>query len=124
MVMTGKLVYKKRGQSNFYFKNGVEKLIEIPYTKEPQIKDNKKNVQNIFFNPENRVSRLSRLINSKDIVRFIECHNPLTGLMIGKTEDKSQNQFREFDGIWSSSLTDLVSNGKPDNQSVELSTRI
>ena len=100
------------------------KLIEIPYTKEPQIKDNKKNVQNIFFNPENRVSRLSRLINSKDIVRFIECHNPLTGLMIEKLKINHKNQFREFDGIWSSSLTDSVSNGKPDNQSVELSTRI
>ena len=100
------------------------KLIEIPYTKKPNIKKNQKNVQNILFNPENRVTRLKRLIDSKNIVRFIECHNPLSGLMIENLKINHKNEFKEFDGIWSSSLTDSVSNGKPDNQSVELSTRI
>ena len=100
------------------------KLIEIPYTKKPNIKKNQKNVQNILFNPENRVTRLKRLIDSKNIVRFIECHNPLTGLMIENLKINHKNEFKEFDGIWSSSLTDSASNGKPDNQSVELSTRI
>ena len=100
------------------------KLIEIPYTKKPNIKKNQKNVQNILFNPENRVTRLKRLIDSKKIVRFIECHNPLTGLMIENLKINHKNEFKEFDGIWSSSLTDSASNGKPDNQSVELSTRI
>ena len=100
------------------------KLIEIKYTKNPNIDKNKKNIQNIFFNPENRVSRLKRLIDSKKIVRFIESHNPLTGLIIENLKINFKNEFREFHGIWSSSLTDSVSNGKPDNQSFELSTRI
>ena len=58
------------------------RLIEIPYTKKVNINENKKNDNNIFHNPETRVSRLKRLIGSKKIVRFIESHNPLTGLMI------------------------------------------
>ena len=100
------------------------KLIEIPYTKQTEIKENKKIMQNFIFNPENRVSRLKRLLNSKKIVRFIEAHNPLTGLIVEKLKINHKNEFREFEGIWSSSLTDSTSNGKPDNQSVELSTRI
>ena len=99
-------------------------LIEVPYTKKIEIKENKKNVKSIFHNPETRVSRLSRLIGSKKIVRFIESHNPLTGLMIENLKINYKNEYREFDGIWSSSLTDSASNGKPDNQSLELSTRI
>ena len=35
-----------------------------------------------------------------------------------------KNNFREFDGIWSSSLTDSAVRGKPDNQSVDYSTRM
>ena len=100
------------------------KLIEVPYTKQPEIRESKKNMQNIIFNPENRVSRLARLIKSKKIVRFIEAHNPLTGLMIENLKINHKSEFKEFDGIWSSSLTDSASNGKPDNQSVELTTRI
>lgn len=99
-------------------------LIEVPYTKKINIKENRKNVKSIFHNPETRVSRLSRLIGSKKIVRFIESHNPLTGLMIENLKINYENEYREFDGIWSSSLTDSASNGKPDNQSLELSTRI
>ena len=37
--------------------------------------------------PENRVSRLKRLMNSKDIVRILESHNSLTGLIIDKINE-------------------------------------
>jgi len=100
------------------------RLIEIPYTSEPSISKNQEKIKNIFFTADSRVSRLRRLIESKKIVRFIECHSPLTGLMVENLRINYKNNFREFDGIWSSSLTDSASNGKPDNQSLELSTRI
>jgi phosphoenolpyruvate phosphomutase len=35
-----------------------------------------------------------------------------------------KNEFLEFDGIWSSSLTDSTLRAKPDNQSVDYSTRV
>ena len=82
------------------------KLIEVPYTDENKIKIDKENISEIFFNPNTRVSRLKRLINSKKIVRFIESHNPLTGLMIENLKFENKDEHREFDGIWSSSLTD------------------
>jgi phosphoenolpyruvate mutase len=100
------------------------KLIEVPYTDENKIKINKKDISEVFFNPNTRVSRLKRLIDSKKIVKFIESHNPITGLLIENLKIHFKKEHREFEGIWSSSLTDSVSNGKPDNQSVELSTRI
>ena len=34
------------------------------------------------------------------------------------------NKIREFDSLWSSSLADSLTRGKPDNQSVDYSTRI
>ena len=85
------------------------------------LKFNKNEIADIFFNPETRVSRLKRLINSKKIVRFIESHNPITGLLVENLKINFKKEYREFDGIWSASLTDSVSNGKPDNQSLELS---
>ena len=84
MVMTGKTGIQKKTRSKVInlLKKWNGKLIEVPYTKQPEIKESKKNMQNIIFNPENRVSRLARLIKSKKIIKFIESHNPLTGLMI------------------------------------------
>ena len=63
-------------------------------------------------------------MDSKSIVRILESHNALTGLIIETLKVKRKKTFDEFDGIWSSSLADSVTRGKPDNQSVDLSTRI
>ena len=48
------------------------KLIEVAYTKHPDIVQRKKSVKNLFLNPESRVSRLKRLNDSKNNLRFIE----------------------------------------------------
>ena len=74
--------------------------------------------------PDNRVSILKRLINSKDIVRILESHNSLTGLIIENLKVTKKNRSIEFDGMWSSSLTDSATKGKPDNSSVDFSTRL
>ena len=79
---------------------------------------------NIISSPENRVSRLKRLMNSKDIVRILESHNSLTGLIIEQTSIIKNKKMIEFDGMWSSSLTDSATKGKPDNSSVDFSSRI
>ena len=57
------------------------KLIEPKYTKNISSTLIKKKISEIV-SPENRVSRLKRLIYSKDIVRILESHNSLTGLII------------------------------------------
>jgi len=100
------------------------KLIEPKYTKNISSTEIKNKISNILLSPNNRVSRLKRLINSKNIVRILESHNSLTGLIIENTKVIKNDSSYEFDGMWSSSLTDSVTKGKPDNSSVDFSTRL
>ena len=99
------------------------KLIEPKYTKNISSTIIKKKIsENI--NSESRVSRLKRLLNSKDIVRILESHNALTGLIIDKICITKNKKPIEFDGMWSSSLTDSATKGLPDNSSLSFSARI
>jgi len=99
------------------------KLIEPKYTKNISSTIIKNKISEVL-SPENRVSRLKRLINSNDIVRILESHNSLTGLIIENISVIKKNKKNEFDGMWSSSLTDSATKGKPDNSSVDFSTRL
>tara|TARA_Y100000591_G_C21810093_1_gene687356 strand:+ start:40 stop:1335 length:1296 start_codon:yes stop_codon:yes gene_type:complete len=100
------------------------KLIEFKYTKDISSTKIKKNVFTRELIKHNRTSILRRLIENKDLVRVIEAHSPLVGLIIENLKLIKKNKNLEFDAMWSSSLTESLIRGKPDNQSVELSTRI
>ena len=101
------------------------KLIEPKYTKNVSSTIIKRDLNKIFMEPQNRISRLKRLISSKDIVKILESHNALTGLIIENLFIKNSKGINiEFDGMWSSSLTDSATKGKPDNSSVDFSSRI
>ena len=100
------------------------KLIEVPYTKNDKASIIHSKVKSHYFNNESRVSRLKRLIEAKPIVRVLESHNSLTGLIIENMNLIKNNKYHEFDAMWSSSLTDSAVRGKPDNQSVDYSVRI
>mgnify|MGYP001422410456 CR=1 FL=1 len=98
------------------------KLIEVPYTKDVSSTEIKEKI-NKHFNSYSRLSYLKRLIDNKSLVRILESHSPLTGLMIDNLSVNKKGKFKEFDGMWSSSLTDSSLRGKPDNQAVDYSTR-
>ena len=100
------------------------KLIEPKYSKNISSTILKNKILEIGTSPQNRVSRLKRLIASKNIVRILESHNSLTGLIIENLKVAKKNINIEFDGMWSSSLTDSATKGKPDNSSVDFSSRI
>tara|TARA_A100001011_G_C14289041_1_gene835208 strand:+ start:324 stop:1628 length:1305 start_codon:yes stop_codon:yes gene_type:complete len=100
------------------------KLIEPKYTKNISSTLIKSKITEIVSTPQNRVSRLKRLIYSKDIVRILESHNSLTGLIIENLNITKNKKKIEFDGMWSSSLTDSATKGKPDNSSVDFSSRL
>ena len=100
------------------------KLIEPKYTENISSSLIKKEMANIISSPENRVSRLKRLMKSKEIVRILESHNSLTGLIIENLSILQKKKSIQFDGMWSSSLTDSATKGKPDNSSVDFSSRI
>ena len=125
MAMIGKLVSKKtRERVIKVLKKWSGKLIEPNYTKNISSTLIKKEMNSIVSSVENRVSRLKRLINSKNIVRILESHNSLTGLIIEKTRLNKNKKICEFDGMWSSSLTDSATKGLPDNSSLSFSSRI
>ena len=100
------------------------KLIEPKYTKNISSTIIKNKILEIGVSPQNRVSRLKRLMASKNIVRILESHNSLTGLIIENLKINKNNKNVEFDGMWSSSLTDSATKGLPDNSSLSFSARI
>ena len=76
------------------------KLIEIKSSKIFNEKEIEKDELRIGSSPQERVSKLKRLIDSKSIVRILESHNALTGLIIETLKIKRKKTFDEFDGIW------------------------
>ena len=100
------------------------KLVEPKYTKNISSTKIKNKINELGTSPENRLIKLKRLLDVKKIVRIIESHSAFTGLIVENLKLIKNQKFYEFDGMWSSSLTDSAVRGKPDNQAVDYSTRI
>lgn len=99
-------------------------VIEIPYTQGINSSKLAKEIEGFGTTPEVRMKRLRRLIDAKPIVRILESHCGLTGLIAEKISVEVDGKIRQFDGMWSSSLTDSTSKGKPDIEAVDLTTRL
>ena len=100
------------------------KVIEIPYTKGINSSSLDKEIKSIGTTPDIRLKTLRRLINAKPIVRILEAHDGLCGLIIENLEIQKGDKREVFDGMGSSSLTDSTSKGKPDIEAVDLTTRL
>ena len=98
-------------------------LVEPEYTEGISSTDLISAVKARGITPGKRMETLRRLINVKPIVRILEAHNGLTGLIVEKTSIKKDGRKIEFDGIWESSLTDSTSKGKPDTELVDFTSR-
>ncbi len=99
-------------------------VIDIPYTKGISSTMVNEKLKEIGTTPEIRLKRLRRLLAAKPLVRICESHSGLTGLIIENTMVEVNGVKKEFDGMWSSSLTDSTSKGKPDIEAVDLTTRL
>lgn len=71
-----------------------------------------------------RLSTLRRLIDSKTPLRILETHSAISALIAQNAFVELDGMRVEFDGFWSSSLTDSTSRGKPDIEAVELASRL
>ena len=100
------------------------KLIEVPYTKGISSSLIRNMMREIGTTPEIRAGRLRRLLASKDIVRVMEAHNGLSGLIVEQTDVKQNGRTEEFDALWISSLTQATAKAKPDNGFLDASSRI
>ena len=78
--------------------------------------------------PEMRRGKLKALLSEREIVRVLEAHNGLSGIIANNACIEGQsNQVpvqREFDAIWESSLTDSASKGHPDIEVVSFDSRL
>ncbi len=81
-------------------------------------------LKEIGITPDVRRARLRRLLGAKPLVRMLEAHNGLSGLIVEKTIVHSGGKVEEFDGIWLSSLTDSTAKGRPDIEYVDLTSRL
>ncbi len=99
-------------------------LVEVPYTKGISSTKLNKTLQEVGTTPEIRMKRLRRLINAKKVVHIIEVHSGLSGLIAEHIHVSENGMKKEFDGMWTSSITDSLEKGKPDIQAVDISSRI
>ncbi len=100
------------------------KLIEPKYTRNISSSEIRNQIDQTYKHKNNRTSFLKRLIKVKNIVRIVETHSPLASMLVERKKFISKKGTKEFDGFWSSSLTDSLLKGRPDNQALELTKRI
>lgn len=99
-------------------------VIEIPYTQGINSSALVDNAKTIGTTPDVRRATLRRLIAAKPIVRIMEAHSGLSGLIVENESVMKEDGLHTFDGMWSSSLTDSTDKGKPDIEAVDLTTRM
>lgn len=100
-------------------------LVEVEYTKGVSITGLDEALRKIGTTPQTRMRRLRRLLEVKPLVRVLEAHNGLTGLIAEKTKVKDEKgRVKEFDAMWISSLCDSTAKGKPDIELVDLTSRL
>lgn len=99
-------------------------LVEIPYSREVSEARVKEEMTKLGITTTARQGRLRKLLEAKPIIRILEIHNALSGLIVENIKVERNGEKLEFDGMWSSSLTDSISKGKPDIEAVDTSARI
>lgn len=100
------------------------KLIEVPYTYSESVKKIDAQLKEKLAMPEFRRKRLRQLLKMCPIVKVIEAHSGLTGLIAEKTVVENQGRLDQFDAMWISSLCDSTDKGKPDIELVDMSSRL
>ncbi len=113
---------KTRAQVISTLRNWGGRLIEPKYTKNISSTAIKAKLTT-QLTPTSRVSILKRLLNTKGLIKVLEAHSPLSGLIAESTKIYSGKTTYQFDAMWSSSLTDSSIKGKPDNQALDFSSR-
>jgi phosphoenolpyruvate mutase len=99
-------------------------LVEVTYTKGISSTRLCGALKEIGTTPEIRLKSLRRMLKVKPIVRILDVHNALSGVIIETTRIDTPQGAREFDGMWGSSLTDSTAKGKPDIEAVDVSARV
>ena len=98
-------------------------LVETEYASNPAYEAFEAEQRKILSMPDQRRGRLKKLLEMKPLVSIMEAHSGITGLIVEKTIVTEEGKTHQFDGMWSSSLCDSTSKGKPDIELLDMSTR-
>ncbi len=113
-----------RGRVIAALKNWNGLLVEPKFTDGVSATSLIQKIRNHGTTPDIRRGRLRELLAVKPLVRILEVHNGLSGLIVEQTKIEQNGSIKEFDGMWESSLTDSTSKGKPDSASVDITSRV
>lgn len=98
-------------------------IIDVPYTyNETVYRIDLRNKEKLAM-PELRRGRLKKLLKLRPIVKTLEVHSGLTGLIAEKTVVEHEGEYDQFDAMWVSSLCDSTAKGKPDIELVDMTSR-
>ena len=98
-------------------------LVEVGYTYNPTVKKIDRQLREKLSMPEYRRKRLRQLLEIRPVVKAIEVHSGLTGLIAEKTVVEHDGELDQFDAMWISSLCDSTAKGKPDIELVDMTSR-
>lgn len=98
-------------------------IIDVPYTCNEEVKRDDARIKERLAMPELRRKRLKQLLSLRPVVKAIEVHSGLTGLIAEKTIVEHDGEFDQFDAMWVSSLCDSTAKGKPDIELVDMTSR-
>lgn len=99
------------------------RIIDVPYTYNEDVRHIDEKIKEKLAMPEYRRRRLAQLISIRPIVKAIEVHSGLTGLIAEKTIVEHNGELDQFDAMWISSLCDSTAKGKPDIELVDMTSR-
>ena len=98
-------------------------VIDVPYTYNEKVRKIDLQLREKLAMPEYRRRRLRQLIDMTPIVKVMEAHSGLTGLIVEKTVVEHEGRLDQFDAMWVSSLCDSTAKGKPDIELVDMTSR-
>lgn len=99
-------------------------VIDVVYTVNDNVKKIDLQLKEKLAMPEYRRRRLRQLLSMTPIVKAMEAHSGLTGLIVEKTVIEGENgTLDQFDAMWISSLCDSTAKGKPDIELVDMTSR-
>lgn len=98
-------------------------IIDVPYTYNAEVKEIDDKIKARIAMPEYRRKRLRQLIDIRGVVKALEVHSGLTGLIAEKTIVEHNGELDQFDAMWISSLCDSTAKGKPDIELVDMTSR-
>lgn len=98
-------------------------IIDVPYTYNAKVKKIDRQIQERLAMPEYRRKRLRQLLAMTPLIKAMEVHSGLTGLIVEKTVVEDENKLNQFDAMWLSSLCDSTLKGKPDIELVDMTSR-